>query len=1327
MDAETISLLIQWGPLAVVSVVFLWFFIVGAIRGTYKVVRRMIYCVIYIAVVWLTINDITSSLLDLNVTINGVQGVRNFIVQTIESNDSVRTFLSYSPGLKTIIMECPEIIISPILFIILVLIGLPLSFPIYWIYLIFFEIIARCVFKRTKYALDENGNYVRNEKGKKIKVKRPKRRLLGGLLRGAQGVVLICVTLLPVNFVNRIYNRAKSKADLDDGETLCSIHSSLEKYKDLCGYMDLYNETIFAQLGGEDSIDKIITDKLTTIEYGNKEFNLENELASVAVSAVLLYESGVMDLFVNGELKLDEVDFSVIKFEKLDVLVDSLFDSTLINELSIAGVRYVMNEVARDKLIEVFKDDSIVSKLEYTNSSEVEAELKDIISILKLAVEKNIADTVIQNKDNAIAIVNNVSDEDVEALLNKILSLRIINRAMPSVIKAYGEQNGVAVPDKMTEELNAEISGLFAKAVAFVQTMELTSLDDLAGEDALKNITDSLVEDGALKTSTKDELATLLNDLNQSYLFKNIVPTQINNLLKDKDYKVDGRVVRYVDTKEKWLNELTVLEDALVLYNEFSESEVVDYAKVTNLLNDMSGTKVFISLLPFAYDEILPQVGIEIDSEGFPVIDFDEENEDSSKVEFYNKWEGELTILKNIADSIGVLELQSLEDINIDLIKDEDSVDALATVMGEVYKSDLLKDPMVGFMKDTINEFVVDFDVEFSEEELLAINTKEKWKNELTKINDVLEIDFSEEENINATNLETVFDAVGSMELFKTKKIEILKYAIKESNFLTQEEYDSISWPADTATQTEIDAFWNNETDVLVTIVDQKDTLETLSNITVETMDTDEIGGLINEVMKSNILRPIVVSKVSTLLVDNGVKDDRDDEGSTTNLENSIASVQDWKVELKAIKEMVNVSEDNMDDVGTGEEKNTVEKMFESIENSTLLQNSRATLLLKAIETIDITDIPSDVTVSVLKANNYELYEDERDIIIEVSKNKSTFDTLADMDLTTIDTNSIGGLLDTITSSIIFEDYVVDQIATVLTNNDINDDKGSLENLKSNIARVNEDSSWKVELSDIKSMLNMDGETFDDVVGGKTNVELMFETIEESVLLQNSRASILIKIIDSVKTTFPDISVPAGVTSSTLAEKVGNEEYAQYNIETNVLISFAKDTSVVSNLGDDIGTLSASTKAYVSNLLDAMKYSKIFAAKYLNTVDSVLDTIDGEISKSGYTGVAVNRSDEVNGYVNISWSDEIEGLSVISANINEISKYSVENIATDKEVKIQKIGQTLGAIESSDFLGEVNAQTIANKVVEALTGGTVKEIAKPTGKTWSEAFNALLG
>ena len=35
------------------------------------------------------------------------------------------------------------------------------------------------VFKREKYEKDKDGNILRNEKGKKIKVKRKKRRLIG--------------------------------------------------------------------------------------------------------------------------------------------------------------------------------------------------------------------------------------------------------------------------------------------------------------------------------------------------------------------------------------------------------------------------------------------------------------------------------------------------------------------------------------------------------------------------------------------------------------------------------------------------------------------------------------------------------------------------------------------------------------------------------------------------------------------------------------------------------------------------------------------------------------------------------------------------------------------------------------------------------------------------------------------------------------------------------------------------------------------------------------------------------------------------------------------
>ena len=64
--------------------------------------------------------------------------------------------------------------------------------------------------------------------------------------------------------------------------------------------------------------------------------------------------------------------------------------------------------------------------------------------------------------------------------------------------------------------------------------------------------------------------------------------------------------------------------------------------------------------------------------------------------------------------------------------------------------------------------------------------------------------------------------------------------------------------------------------------------------------------------------------------------------------------------------------------------------------------------------------------------------------------------------------------------------------------------------------------------------------------------------------------------------------------------------------------------------------------------------------------------------------------------------------------------------STNKEAKIAVIGSTLEAIESSSFLGAVNCQIIANSVISAVTNGTITEISKPTGKTWTETFNIAM-
>ena len=133
MSPENIALIIKWGPLALVSVVFLWCFLLGVIRGTYKVTVRMIYVILYVGLVWFFINDITAAALDTTLTIEGTnQSVRTYIVDALSSNETIIGFLSYSPNLYELILESPQLIVTPILFIILTVVVLPLSFPIYF-------------------------------------------------------------------------------------------------------------------------------------------------------------------------------------------------------------------------------------------------------------------------------------------------------------------------------------------------------------------------------------------------------------------------------------------------------------------------------------------------------------------------------------------------------------------------------------------------------------------------------------------------------------------------------------------------------------------------------------------------------------------------------------------------------------------------------------------------------------------------------------------------------------------------------------------------------------------------------------------------------------------------------------------------------------------------------------------------------------------------------------------------------------------------------------------------------------------------------------------
>ena len=296
----------------------------------------------------------------------------------------------------------------------------------------------------------------------------------------------------------------------------------------------------------------------------------------------------------------------------------------------------------------------------------------------------------------------------------------------------------------------------------------------------------------------------------------------------------------------------------------------------------------------------------------------------------------------------------------------------------------------------------------------------------------------------------------------------------------------------------------------MLNIVDKKDTIEDLGNIDLdEGFDADEIGELLNDAVASEILSPTVISKIKTLLTDNGVRDDRDEIDDDQYLEQDIRNVNDWSKELESVKEITNIDFDNISEVKPGESKNAIEKMFDIIENSELLQNTRASLLLKAVDEIEIDGFTrsDDINALTLRGGidgDYAKYNVEKNVIIEVSKSKESFDDLSEgnMDFATMEEekiNEIGGLLDAVTESMIFEDYAVGKISEVLTSeaNGVKDDRdqeGDYYYLNQDIKLV---SDWTGELKSIQEIINIDYDNMSEVKPGesKNAIEKMFDII----------------------------------------------------------------------------------------------------------------------------------------------------------------------------------------------------------------------------------------
>ena len=325
MSEENIIAIIKWGPLIYLLLALLIGMLVGLINGRRKALRRTIYVGIFLILSFFLTPVIVSSCMGIQ-----IQGatIQEHINQFILNNETVNNLFNGIPALKEIILQYPVAIVSLILFVVLIFVILPLSFPIYWIYLIFYTLIEKYVFKYQKYEKDDNGEILRNEKNKKIKIKKDKHRLTGAIMMGTQYSVLASTIFVPIGVVTRLYQDANNATS---NKNLSSL-DHLQDYKQYLNYLDAFNNSIVGKVTNS-AVNKVTSDYLTSVEINGTKSTLENELSNIAIAAVYLEESGLIPLLTN-KIDINTLDLSKVNMNMLNKAIGALFETATLNATS---------------------------------------------------------------------------------------------------------------------------------------------------------------------------------------------------------------------------------------------------------------------------------------------------------------------------------------------------------------------------------------------------------------------------------------------------------------------------------------------------------------------------------------------------------------------------------------------------------------------------------------------------------------------------------------------------------------------------------------------------------------------------------------------------------------------------------------------------------------------------------------------------------------------------------------------------------------------------------------------------------------------------------
>jgi len=546
---------------------FLW----GMKRGLKKSAYRILFVFVGLLIAFFASSPIAlslmnmdiSSIVTLSVEDQTYKNLSDYIQALLMSNPDIADIMANSEALKELIIQLPTIIIQSIIFVILFWILKMITWPIW-------ATVTKNAYKQKHENLPAP----------------KKRRMLGGLVGVAQGLLIMFVTLLPISGVvglvkeldkGAVNSASASTTSIENQEQpktllkfllqeISSDETEIDQYLEI---IKSYDSSILGSVNNATGLDLAVFDALTTAKVDGRAIVPRQELAMVNKVYQSYVEIQKIDTEnLNGTLDLDAIE----------KLINTIFNSDLLGVVADDLMPYFIEKTideqqeTMDPIVHTF----LTSYLDTYGTPAFNTLKNDCLVLVKTA-------KAIQSH-NLFLLANdsNITAEKVFGMLQRTATDDPIGDIFTELLKSNTLKN------LLTESVNLALSYLdktlttFAGQEIEIQKVVLSNVDWETEQNNIINLLNNIVDMGYNIAPHLQDTKIEYSNIIKTIEFKNIgslIDTFANSQLFADAYDNTCDALNSIEKTSQYINFATLKND-IVWEDEFTHID-----NIKNILN----------------------------------------------------------------------------------------------------------------------------------------------------------------------------------------------------------------------------------------------------------------------------------------------------------------------------------------------------------------------------------------------------------------------------------------------------------------------------------------------------------------------------------------------------------------------------------------------------------------------------------------------------------------------------------------------------------------------------------------------------------------------